>query len=474
MKTLAAPILALTVITTPSVLTPRAVNCNGQGFELSVENWKKLKVDASIRAFWHGGEDAEGVTWPGADSYRQPKKFTTLLGTNVQNKDGWTYAMQNHNGIGIGQQGADSAAFGIATDFVEPKKEPDIWFKHAFASAAAALGILGSLPATAWTGWFNGANAVRGLIDAEINANLKGPTCTASAFSSAIQLFAKQARESLESANTQILDNAINIISGGQWVVAPPFKQNDVAEFYRRNMISRGVNAIWRQYPVYVYYVWLDDPKGTKCDKDRSGPQALKYCADDGVYYLYMYTGKGIDWPWGGPKLAAPPYNINPIWAIESSARSLKAQGINYDPSKVDASKFLGASNFADYLNSPERLEGTWTLPVCDGSSHINFNVDYLNQRKVDLKDGVGMPPCICGIDGRDTATFVKAANLDTKKMARMCFEAFVRGGTKDWPASMEGIAYGEDGKNLITKGAIEGCRRGSGASSPTYCNEMN
>ncbi|KAL8658231.1 MAG: hypothetical protein Q9226_001168 [Calogaya cf. arnoldii] len=390
-------------------------------------------------------------------------------------------AMQNHvqNGVDIGQKGADSAAFGIATDFIEPKKEPSVWFKHVFAGAAGALGLLGSLPATAWTPWGNGANALRGLIDAEINANLKGPTetknfQTASAFSSAIQLFAKQARDSLETANTDILDNAINTISGGQWVVAPPYKQNKVAEFYRRNMISRGINAVWRQYPVYVYYVWLDDPKGTKCDKDRSGPQALKYCADDGVYYLYMYTGRGIDWPWGGPKLAAPPYNINPIWAIESSARSFKAQGINYDPAKVDHSKFLGAANLDDYINSPERLEGTWTLPVCDGSSHIGFNVDYLNQRKVELKDGVGMPPCTCGIDGRDTATFVKAANLDAKKMARMCFEAFVRSGTKNWPATMEGIAYGADGKNLITKKKIEDCIQVDGASNPSYCNEIN
>lgn len=93
-------------------------------------------------------------------------------------------------------------------------------------------------------------------------------------------------------------------------------------------MIARGINAIWRQYPVYVYYVWLDDTgakpgdKDTKCDLDRSGPQSLKYCADEGVYYLYMYNGRGIDWPWGGPKLAPEkPYNINPIVSHHSSQR---------------------------------------------------------------------------------------------------------------------------------------------------------
>lgn len=115
-----------------------------------------------------------------------------------------------------------------------------------------------------------------------------------------------------------------NVIAGGQWINAPGFKQTDIAEFYKRNMIARGINAIWRQYPVYVYYVWLDDAgakpgdKGSKCDLDRSGPQALKYCADDGVYYLYMYNGRGIDWPWGGPKLADKPYSINPIVSCRS------------------------------------------------------------------------------------------------------------------------------------------------------------
>ena len=84
-------------------------------------------------------------------------------------------------------------------------------------------------------------------------------------------------------------------------------------------MISRGINALWKQYNVYVYYTWLNDagakPGDSKCDLDRSGPQDSKYCADDGVYYLYMYRAgrSGADYPYGGAKLAADPYNINPI-----------------------------------------------------------------------------------------------------------------------------------------------------------------
>ncbi|KAI4086334.1 MAG: hypothetical protein LQ339_009052 [Xanthoria mediterranea] len=172
-----------------------------------------------------------------------------------------------------------------------------------------------------------------------------------------------------------------------------------------------------------------------------------------------MYNGRGIDWPWGGPKLADKPYFINPIWAIESSARSFKAsRGINYDPSKTDVSRFLGAANIADYIASPDRLEGTWTLPVCDGSSRGRYNVDYINAKKSALKDGIGSPPCACGIDGRDTATFVRAANLDPEDMARMCLNEWSKAGTSDWPPGADRIAYGEEGKHYITKKAVEKC----------------
>ena len=90
MKASAAPILAIIVASAASVITPRAVNCNGDAFDLTVENWNKLRVDESIRAFWDGGKDAEGVDWPGADTYRSPRAFATMLGTRLQNKGVWT------------------------------------------------------------------------------------------------------------------------------------------------------------------------------------------------------------------------------------------------------------------------------------------------------------------------------------------------------------------------------------------------
>ncbi|KAL8869615.1 MAG: hypothetical protein Q9174_004144 [Haloplaca sp. 1 TL-2023] len=528
MRSSVAPVFGLILVTTASVLTPRAVNCvDDPKYELSIKNWNRAKADDSLRAFWHGGEDAEGVKWPGAKSYGEALEFTTILGRRLQDKGTFScsglgsendcvverctrigkrnkkgervgdpsrwgllalHSVSNlhewltllYGAIESGKGDADPVALRVATDFVEPAKQPP-------------FGIAGALPAAKWSPFAAGTNALQSLIGTQIALNLKGPTAaenfqTADSFARAIALFADQTRQSLDVANDKILnsdnDFTLNILSGGQWINKPDVTRTAVATFYRKNMIARGINAIWRSYPVYIHYTWLDDAgakstvKNTKCDHDRSGPQSAKYCADEGVYYLYMYNGRGIDWPYGGPSLESG-YGINPVFAIESSVRSYKAGGIDYDASKSDPANFLGATDIAEYLDSPERLEGTWTIPVCDGSSHISQQFDYENARSVDLKNGVGIPPCACGIDGRDTATFIKAANfaskgMTPKKIARSCFNYWTVTGLAEWPAGADQIVYGEGKNEFITKGAIEGCRRASGKSNPDSCDKIN
>ncbi|KAL8838836.1 MAG: hypothetical protein Q9170_001958 [Blastenia crenularia] len=476
MKALIIAISTSTVLTTAGPLSGRAVNCNGRKFDLTVDNWNSINADQSMKAFWDGGTDAEGVTWPGASSYSDPKQFTSLLVINLHK---WMSVL--YEGINIGQEDASNYAFNIAKDFVKPKDKPNVGFKDLFAGIAATLGILGGIPATKNSPWVKGATVVSSLIGTELNNHLKGPDAednfqAASAFSLAIADFAGQARQGLEVANNQILNSAddttLNLPSGGQWLQGPSSTQTDVGKFYRRNMVARGINAVWRQYSVFVYYVWLDDSgaqsgqTGTKCDLDRSGPQSAKFCGNEGVYYLYMWNGNSLDWPYGGPILFQAPYLINPVWAVESSARSFKAQGINYDPSKTDSSALLGAANIDDYISSPERLEGTWTLPVCDGSSYGQFNSDYEGH-----KHDIGIPPCVCGIDGRDTATFAKAANLDAKKLARICFDWWTVNGTKNWPTRADSIVYGPDGKNAVSRKGMDKCRAMSGASNPNTCD---
>lgn len=89
MKLLILPAFLLIALATATTLPKRAVNCNGRKFDLSVDNWNKINADKSLRAFWRGGTDEEGVEWPGAASYRQAPEFTNLLGSKLQNKNSW-------------------------------------------------------------------------------------------------------------------------------------------------------------------------------------------------------------------------------------------------------------------------------------------------------------------------------------------------------------------------------------------------
>lgn len=127
----------------------------------------------------------------------------------------------------------------------------------------------------------------------------------------------------------------------------------------------------------------------------------------------------------------------------------------------------LGAVDFADYLQLPERLEGTWTIPVCDGSSLIDINVDY------DGKSKKGNPPCMCGFKGEGTADFVEAANLKPKDMATLCFNYWFRDGLRNWPAGVDQIAYGRSDQTTVTKDAVERClknSRGGNIPEPSVC----
>lgn len=54
MKILIVPALATSSLA--------ATNCNGRDFELSIDNWKSINADQSLRAFWNGGKDGEGVS----------------------------------------------------------------------------------------------------------------------------------------------------------------------------------------------------------------------------------------------------------------------------------------------------------------------------------------------------------------------------------------------------------------------------
>ena len=77
-------------------------------------------------------------------------------------------------------------------------------------------------------------------------------------------------------------------------------------------ILSRAIDALWKQpsgNKSWITFLDLqDDADQTRCQDDTSGPRALKYCQDGGVYYVYNFVehewlGGWVDWPWGAEKL---------------------------------------------------------------------------------------------------------------------------------------------------------------------------
>ena len=111
----------------------------------------------------------------------------------------------------------------------------------------------------------------------------------------------------------------LDVLKNGTWV--DPDSVPDLASAQDQiffELFSRSINAMWKtetSNKMWVLFVDLeDDVQSTpKCQKDLSGPQDLKYCADGGVYYVYNFIEKGdhqgyLGYPWGADKMLS---NIN-------------------------------------------------------------------------------------------------------------------------------------------------------------------
>lgn len=113
------------------------------------------------------------------------------------------------------------------------------------------------------------------------------------------------------------------VLHGGYWVNSnvitnPAVSMAKLQKVLYNDLLSRGINFIWSQSKIWVSFANLnDDAKGTKCQADKNGWQASKYCADGGVYYLYRFNEDGnlaghLDYPWGADKMTEPPWFLDP------------------------------------------------------------------------------------------------------------------------------------------------------------------
>ena len=90
------------------------------------------------------------------------------------------------------------------------------------------------------------------------------------------------------------LTRSRTILWGGTYVAAPTYSMTDIIEAFTIDTTSKMINQIFQQYQAYVQFTDLgDDASGTKCKMDTHGPEAARYCADGGVYYVKAMTENG-------------------------------------------------------------------------------------------------------------------------------------------------------------------------------------
>jgi hypothetical protein len=107
------------------------------------------------------------------------------------------------------------------------------------------------------------------------------------------------------------------------------------------------------------------------------------------------------------------------------------------------------------FLASAHSLEGVWTIPVCD-MSYNNWNVNYEGH-----KNAQAIPPCMCGVNGKQTADFLKAVpNIGSRldRITAACWQWWLTH-PNDFPKDVDYIAYAPDDKSQIRKSDVMECK---------------
>ncbi|KAM7191314.1 hypothetical protein V8F20_009369 [Naviculisporaceae sp. PSN 640] len=218
----------------------------------------------------------------------------------------------------------------------------------------------------------------------------------------------------------------LEYLAGGAFVdsdaIPPP---EDIEAFYKTQMVSRTINAKWRTSKIFIMF------KSTLDADINSGPSQTKYYSeeDKGVYYLYeMLEGNRMTStlvkPLGLDDFDGSYFGITAQDITRASAKSFRAGQFNYtnedfvtELDDVLANDGANAS-ISDPFKEGAAWPGTWTIPVCDTGKY-DWNVQY-----DDYSSRYGKLPCCCGPDCKDTAAFVRAANiLGSQAFLRGCWE---------------------------------------------------
>ena len=337
--------------------------------------WQIDKVDENLRIFREGGSDSDIVYWPSPDpdtnflehfgtymldnpnlscSLEKPcdddfkcldvgSRSTLQLGVAPPKvfRSTWGFAVaqsftninrQLHNQYLSLHGGATLAALkvpNIEDFFPEPKKPPG--FLKALQGIGTFFGaVAGFVPGFGAVGGAAGAilPGIGSAIESGLSDSQDLEEKAEETFADDVETIYRLLVQALDETTNKLFkgekigtENPTDIgdmISGGKWLDWESITPIPDSERQMKiEIISRGINALWKTYSsnkMWVLFVDLADQAGSieNCRNDLTGPQDSKYCDDGGVYYAYNFIEgdhKGhVDYPWGGDKL----YKIDP------------------------------------------------------------------------------------------------------------------------------------------------------------------
>ena len=336
-------------------------NCLDESYKLSPANWEATKTSENIQIFRQGGQDSEGVSWPG-----QPpdETFSQSLGSqltkigdyhcSLENPctyklqcDGvgswssiqqgtavlqsiWGYfaiiAMQNINQHLTNQWIAIKGALGLLAldtfqikDFF-PRPDAKLNIVNALTGLGTIFAIVGGFvpvvgPVISGVG--AGLPAV-GTFLGNAAAKSANPDIGQELFVPRVREIYTNYIEALDIATIDLLAgrtigdqfDIFGMMAEGAWLNSSALPRvSSLETSLRTEILSRSIDQLWKKptsNKIWVLFVDLFDDRVTriKCLEHKKGPETSKYCADGGVYYTYNYIedgeGRGfVGYPWG-------------------------------------------------------------------------------------------------------------------------------------------------------------------------------
>jgi hypothetical protein len=186
----------------------------------------------------------------------------------------------------------------------------------------------------------------------------------------------------------------------------------DVEDYYKLNLIARVVNKLWREPEKHFFItsttVDVDHLFSYPVDGSWTSPKTGR------TFSVFEYRKKRAAAPPSLEVLNSSYYDIEAWEIAKSSAQAWQVARFNYS-SEVARDEILASFNASSDLTpfkDQANWQGMFTIPVCDIGDRREMIADW----------GSKTLPCCCGKGCKDTAAFMRAANLNnTKSWYKQC-----------------------------------------------------